>query len=49
MSMTVTSRERSLFARSSSAAQTLVEVSPADLSMLSNAAELSVAPESALR
>ena len=49
MSMTVTSRMRSLLAFSSSAAQTLMESTLADLSMLSNAAELSAAPESALR
>jgi hypothetical protein len=47
--MTVTSRLRSLFACSSPEAQTLVESVLADPSMLSNAAELSVAPESALR
>ena len=49
MSMAVTSRMRSFFARSSSSAQTLVESVLAELSMLSNAAELSIAPESALQ
>jgi hypothetical protein len=47
--MTLTFSMRSLFARSSSAAQTLVESALADPSMLSNATELSVAPETALR
>jgi hypothetical protein len=45
----VTSRARSLFAFSSSAAQTWIESALADPFMLSNAAELSIAPESALR